>query len=99
MSSTGTEEGSTFRRSFDEAIRRLGAFQGLNVILSSSISSSNSTSPGSKRWTSISPLASCGRLKLVLLLELPLPGRPDEEDGLPILESDVRREEGPEVSA
>ena len=34
----------------------------------------------------------------MLLLELLLPGRPDE-GGLPMLESDVRREDGPDVSA
>ena len=35
----------------------------------------------------------------MLLLELPLPGRPDEEDGLPVLESDVLREDIPDASA
>jgi hypothetical protein len=35
----------------------------------------------------------------VLLLELPLPGRPEEDDGLPVLESDVRREDIPDASA
>ena len=65
--------------------------------LSSSISSI-SMSPGSMRGNS-SSLASGGRLKLVLLLELPLPGRPEEEDGLPVLESDVLREDIPDASA
>ena len=55
-------------------------------------------SPGSIRQKS-SPLASGGRLKLVLLLELPLPGRPEEEEGLPVLESDVLREDIPDASA
>ena len=35
----------------------------------------------------------------MLLLELPLPERPETDDGLPTLESDVLREDGPEVSA
>lgn len=37
------------------------------------------------------PIASVGRLKLVLLLEDPLPDLP-ETDGFPVLENDVRRE-------
>lgn len=66
---------------------------------SSSISSSSSTSsssgqaslPGSK----ISPLASLGKLKLVLLLELPLLDRILPEDDRPLipLENDVLRGE------
>jgi hypothetical protein len=55
-------------------------------------------SPGSRPQKS-SPLASGGRLKLVLLLELPLPGRPEDEEGLPLLESDVLREDIPDASA
>jgi hypothetical protein len=35
----------------------------------------------------------------VLLLDVALPGRPEAELDLPKLEIDVRREEGPEVSA
>ena len=68
-------------------------------VLSSSISSSNSTSsPGSRRSTEISPFASAGKLKLVLLLELALPDRPDPEPlGLPVLEREVLRDGGPEA--
>jgi hypothetical protein len=47
--------------------------------------------------------ASLGRLKLVLLLEvrLPLPERPDMDvpGRPPVLEIEVRREDGPDVSA
>jgi hypothetical protein len=75
--------------------------------LSSSISSSSSTSsPVSRSSARISRLASFGRLKLVLRLELPLPERPDAlperpetDPDLPLLENEVRREEGPEPSA
>lgn len=36
----------------------------------------------------------------MLLLEVPLPDRPDAEaEGRPALEIDVRRDDGPEVSA
>lgn len=67
--------------------------------LSSSISSSNSTSsPVSRPSALISRRASLGRLKLVLLLDVPLPGLPADAD-LPALEMEVRREDGPEVSA
>jgi hypothetical protein len=41
-----------------------------------------------------------GRLKLVLLLEVTLPERADMEvPGRPLLEIEVRRDEGPEASA
>lgn len=76
-------------------------------ILSSSISSSSSTSsPVSLPSALISRLASFGRLKLVLRLELPLPERPDAlperpdtEPDRPALENEVRRDEGPDPSA
>lgn len=45
----------------------------------------------------ISPLASLGRLKLVLRLDAVLPDLP--EAGRPALLSDVLREDGPDVSA
>ena len=65
-------------------------------ILSSSISSSTSTSsPRSRPSNLIVSLASLGKLKLVLRLEVPLPGRP-VEGARPVLENDVLREEGPE---
>lgn len=69
--------------------------------LSSSISSSTSTSsPGDLESARIELRASLGRLKLVLLLEVTLAERPDMEvPGRPLLEIDVRRDEGPEVSA
>lgn len=69
--------------------------------LSSSISSSNSTSsPGDRSSALIALRASFGRLKLVLLLEVPLPERADMEvPGRPMLEIEVRREDGPDVSA
>jgi hypothetical protein len=42
----------------------------------------------------ISPFASEGKLKLVLLLDVALPERPDPEPaGLPVLESEVLRED------
>jgi len=62
-------------------------------ILSSSISSSNSTSsPGDLESALIALRASLGKLKLVLLLEVPDPG-------LPMLETEVRRDDGPDTSA
>jgi hypothetical protein len=46
----------------------------------------------------ISPFASVGKLKLVLLLELALPDRPNPEPpDFPVLESEVLRDDGPEA--
>ena len=68
---------------------------------SSSISPSNSTSsPGDLLSALIALRASFGRLKLVLLLEAPLPERADMAvPGRPMLEIDVRRDDGPDASA
>lgn len=68
--------------------------------LSSSISSSNSiSSPGDLLSALIALRASFGRLKLVLLLEA-VPERADMAvPGLPRLEIEVRRDDGPDVSA
>jgi len=66
---------------------------------SSSISSSSSTSSSSGpiplSWSEISPLASWGKLKLVLLLELPLLDRtlPDDDRPLVPLEDEGLRGE------
>lgn len=66
---------------------------------SSSISSSHSTSPpGDLSSALITLRASFGKLKLVLLLELP--ERADMAvSGRPELEMEVRREDGPDASA
>ena len=68
---------------------------------SSSISSSNSTSPPGDLLSALIALrASFGRLKLVLLLEAALPERADMAvPGRPMLEIEVRRDDGPDASA
>jgi hypothetical protein len=102
MSAARTNESGMFCRSYEEDGFQNATSNFINVDdrLSASISSSASTSsPGSRPSALISPLASLGRLKLVLRLELRLPCRPDKEEDRPRLESDVRREEGPEVLA
>jgi hypothetical protein len=68
---------------------------------SSSISPSNSTSsPGDLLSALIALRASFGRLKLVLLLEAPLPERADMAvPGRPMLEIEVRRDDVPDASA
>ena len=68
---------------------------------SSLISSSTSTSPpGDPPSALIALRASFGRLKLVLLLDAPLPERADMAvPGRLLPESEVRRDDGPDVSA
>ncbi len=70
-----------------------------NYSPSGSISSPSSTSSPapSPDPNPVSLVNSLGKLKLVLRLELALPDLPDA--GLPPLEIEVRREDGPEVSA
>ncbi len=101
VSATGTNESCMFR-SRCESMLLDDRSSGMNYrdALSSSISSSNSTSPpGDLESALITLRASLGRLKLVLRLEVPertdidVPGRP------PLLDTDVRRDEGPDVFA
>jgi len=89
-------------RSGCRTFQRSGYSQGgskAGSLPSSSISSSSSTSSSSGPiplpWNEISPLASLGRLKLVLLLELPLLDRilPDDDRPLTPLENEVLRGE------
>ena len=65
-------------------------------VLSSSISSNSISSPGCRPSSLITSRASSGRLKLVLLLDRPLPGRFDGVEVRPVLEKDVRRDDGAE---
>lgn len=104
MSTASPDESSMFGSSYRTPQLARVNYAKKSNILSSSISSSNSTSsPRSRRSALISPFASNGKLKLVLrldVLEWTLADRPDTEvDGRPpVLESEVLRDEGSEAS-
>lgn len=101
VSTTGAHESCVFRSRCDFVLLDDGSSDiNYQDALSSSISSSNSTSPPGDLESALMKLrASLGRLKLVLRLEVPertdmdVPGRP------PLLDTDVRRDEGPDVLA